>query len=151
MCDFTHSSETLMRWWNKRQTCFQDLATCDIEEDLVMQCIYSTESRKRVELTIQRRRARLDPAFYSIGMTRTEEKQLRHIKWYTSHESRIQDKINTLVDKHTFEACPNCKVRHAAQVEKYHANVAKREAKAAKLAEEQVVEQAYANAVKIEV
>jgi hypothetical protein len=107
-----------MKWWNISNTYFQYLATCDIKEDLVMQRIYSVGRRKKIELTIQRRRARLDPAFYSIGMARTEKKQLRHIDWYTLHESRIKDKLDTLVDKHTIEACPNCKVGHSAVVAK---------------------------------
>jgi hypothetical protein len=156
MGDFTHHSEGLMRWWNKRDQPNEfSQKTCDIEEDLANQFCYSAESRKKVELTIKKRRAKLNPSFYSVGMARTEQKQLKYTAWYTLHEGRIEDKLKTLVDKHTLEACPDCRLRHAARAAKHHARVARRQANAANVAQEQAVQEqpaqpVQAAAVKIE-
>ena len=100
MWGFTIDSESVIRWWDKRDDPTNTFSTKPrlIVEDLVEQDIYTKNRRYELEKTINKRRAKTNPCFYSPGQARTEAKQLKQIAFFASHETRILAKIKTVED-----------------------------------------------------
>jgi hypothetical protein len=111
---FESCSDGVMQWWNKRDDPANIFPTnpCDIIDDLRLQEGHSSYYRKALEKTVDKRRKKLNPCFYSVGQVRTEAKDLQHIEWFTLHETRINAKRKTFKHMHTRDACPHCRLKH---------------------------------------